>query len=113
MSVKEITVTQEAVTKSQPPVCVSVRHTMGSKVWTLHATRCYDLPNQWGGRGRSHSCDHDRRAFDSEQAAWDFAFDHGYTRVYYTEPYLRARRVREARDPRQKRLPTMRELMAA
>ena len=38
----------------------------------------------------------DGRIFPSYDAAFQFAFEHGYTMLYFTEPELRAKRKREA-----------------
>ena len=39
----------------------------------------------------------DGRIFPSYDAAFQFAFDHGYTMLYFTEPDLRAKRKRSGR----------------
>ena len=41
------------------------------------------------------------RLFPSTESAWQWAFDHGYTKIYFTHADLRARRKSTARNPRQ------------
>lgn len=43
----------------------------------------------------------DGRLFPSTEAAWQWAFDHGYLQLYFTEASLRARKVAQAWNPRE------------
>ena len=109
-----ITATTEGMVPSQPGVGCAVRHTHGTSVYSLHVYRHYDtLPNRFGGHGRFRHLDADGMEFPSEDAAWAYALDHGYIHVYITDPWLRNKRVAEARDPRKMRKPTWMEVAAA
>jgi hypothetical protein len=100
MTNRRLTCTQEPVTASQPPVCVSVHHG-GGTVHTLKVARLYpDLTNQWGGKGRFKRLDADGLQFETHEAAWAYALERGYCRAYHTDPWLRARRVADAIRPR-------------
>jgi len=46
----------------------------------------------------------DGRRFASEDAAWAFCLERGYTRRYFTAPDLRARRLARADEPREQGL---------
>lgn len=92
---RNMTVTQEGVTESQPGTCVSVTSSEGRH--TLNVFRAYrELPNQWGGRGVHKHCDCNGMQFESSDAAFAYAFERGYLRRYYTSPELRAHRVARA-----------------
>jgi len=56
----------------------------------LHRSRIHGKELPWGtwlhGNG-------DGRLFPSREAAWQWAFDHGYLQHYFTHPDLRMRRI--------------------
>lgn len=77
------TVTQEGVTKSQPNAFVGVVYPYQGKV-RLNAHRYYDnVTNDFLGKGKSKSLDHDGKLFDNTEQAWQFALSHGYSRPWY------------------------------
>jgi hypothetical protein len=48
----------------------------------LHVTRHFDLPNnRTGGMGKVLRSWADGKLFDTSEQAWQFAFEHGYTRI--------------------------------
>lgn len=86
--------TANGVTASQPGVGVSTRHQIGTDVWVLHVYREYqDLPNKFGGNGRSKPLDANGMVFPSSEAAREYAIQHGYLQLYRPDPLLRARRL--------------------
>lgn len=75
------TCTQEGVTVSQPGWGVSVESGQGKHI--LHVYRYYaDRPNEWGGKGVFRNGDAYGMEFESSEAAWAYALDHGYIRVW-------------------------------
>ena len=44
----------------------------------------------------------DGRLFESTDAAWDWAFSHGYLKLYFTSSHLRARAKSRAINPNEK-----------
>lgn len=95
------TCTQDGMTPRQPGVSSGTTSGGGAPGCILNVSRHYpDLPNKWGGRGVSKPLDGNGRWFPSVEEAGAYALERGYTRRYFTEPGLRARRVAAARDPR-------------
>lgn len=93
-----ITVTQDGVTLSQPGICVATMHNFKRDVVILHVSRFYpDITNRFGGKGVHKPLDCDGKEFATKELADTFAFEHGYTREYFTDPDLRAQRVQRAR----------------
>jgi hypothetical protein len=81
---RRTTCTQNGITKSQPGVSVSVGsgYLPDGKV-ILSVTRSYQIKNSFGGIGVSKKLDCYGKVFDNSDAAWAFAFEHGYTMIYY------------------------------
>ena len=105
---RQILVTQNGVTKSQPPVNVSyetgVDFRTGEKIQgaRLNVFRSYDIPNEFGGRGRGFKLDGDGKLFPSTEAAQQWAHEHGYLQVF---------RSREAREFRIRLMNDMSEVV--
>jgi hypothetical protein len=83
------TVTQEGVTKSQRGVSVSVTTGSGIKGAVLNVSRHYDK--------KTMRLDANGKTFDTQEEAWDFALERGYTRLYFTDRALRQLRVERGR----------------
>lgn len=91
-----ITTTQSGMSPSQPGMNVSVTSGMGKHV--LNVSRHYNhLLNEFGGYGVSKRCDCDKMEFPSSEAAFAFALDRGYCRVWNRREMIHPRR---AWDPR-------------
>ena len=95
MAKREIsTCTQDGMTQAQPGTSVSVGHLHGSGVYTLSVSRFYPtLKNSFGGRGVFKKLDCDGMEFATNEAAWAFAFEHGYTRLCFISASSRARNI--------------------
>lgn len=80
------TVTQEGMTPLQPGTSVSSTSGTGINGAILHVSRYYpNVPNTFGGKGRFKACDCDGMLFPSSDAAHQFAFERGYTRVFISK----------------------------
>lgn len=86
------TVTQNGMSKSQPGTCVSV--TFGGRFGVQLSVKRYypNLRNSFGGLGVFKSMDSDGKVFLNSDDAWEFAYDHGYIREYFSTPSARAAR---------------------
>ena len=98
---------QPGVTPSQPGVSMSTTtpaydrnlEPLPNGPWTrLNLRRHYpDLPNEFGGRGRSKPLDGDGMLFRTPEEARQWAIDHGYLAQFFF-PSVRARRLETARE---------------
>lgn len=87
------TVTDGQVTKMQPIVSTSVSTGSHYQGAILNVKRHYNqLTNNFGGKGRIKSLDADGMVFPTASEAWEYAYNHGYIREYFTNPTVRHRR---------------------
>lgn len=80
------TVSGGSVTKSQPAICISVCSGSGQHI--LQPTRSYPIRNRWGGVGVSKKLDGYGMNFPSSDAAWRYAYDHGYIKDYFKKGHI-------------------------
>ena len=78
----------------------SVSLTTGSGIYgAILNVHCYRIGNHELTYKQSMHGYGDGRLFPTSEAAWRFAYDHGYTQLYFTSPDLRAKRVIRAYRP--------------
>lgn len=88
---RKSTCTQEGMVASQPGVCVSVTTASDRTYAVLNVSRMYpDLPNEWGGKGVFKHCDCDGMRFPNSEAAFAYALERGYCRLWFKSPEHRA-----------------------
>lgn len=80
------TVSGGSVTPSQPAICISVLSGTGGHI--LQPTRSYSIRNQWGGVGVSKKLDGYGMNFSSSEAAWQYAYEHGYIKKHFKKGHI-------------------------
>lgn len=77
--IRQTLVTQSGMVPSQPGISVSYSGSFVGGPVRLNVRRHYpDLPNEWGGRGRSKPLDCDGMLFADDEAAKRYAYERGY-----------------------------------
>jgi hypothetical protein len=78
------------VTQNDWAVSCTTGDSIDGAILHLHRSRIHGKNLPFGRWMRGNG---DRKLFSSREAAWQWAYDHGYLQLYFTAPDLRMRRL--------------------